>query len=408
MKGSIQVFANEKKDQTPSGYFSLFTPQAVAPVLRFHQSFPDYAPTPLVPLDELAKTFGVASIHVKDESYRFGLNAFKSLGGSFCIGRYLAEQLGISPDEMTYDFLTAEETRKKLGVLTFATTTDGNHGRGIAWTAQRLGHKSVVTMPKGSALERLENIRALGADAEITQLNYDDAVRDTYAKAQKNGWIFVQDTAWEGYEKIPAWIMQGYTTMLQEAVAQYDTVNPVGHVKPTHVFLQAGVGAYAGAAAGFLHAYYGKDCPKIIVVEPDEADCLYRTAKAQDGTLHTVSGDMPTMMAGLACGEPCSIGWEILKRTADFFVSIPDAIAARGMRVLGNPLGTDRRIISGESGAATMGFVSEVLAKKDYAPLRQMLGLDAHAHILCISTEGDTDRENYRAVVWDGKENSEG
>ena len=198
----------------------------------FHQSFPEYAPTPLVSLSSLAEFLGVKSIHVKDESYRFGLNAFKGLGGSFCIGNYVAQKLGMDIADLTYEYLTSPEVKDKLGKLTFITATDGNHGRGIAWTANRLEQGCVVLMPKGSASERLENIRALGAESWITDVNYDDTVRMAKRLADENGWILVQDTAWEGYEEIPTWIMQGYTTMGSEIVEQLEETHP------THIFLQ--------------------------------------------------------------------------------------------------------------------------------------------------------------------------
>ena len=366
-------------------------------VNAFHRSFPEYSVTPLVSLSSLARDFGVANIFVKDESYRFGLNAFKVLGGSFSIGSYLAEKLGMDIDSVSYETLISPEVQKKIGQLTFVTATDGNHGRGVAWTANRLGHKSVVYMPKGSAPERLENIRALGAEASITDLNYDDAVRLANQHAEKYGWVMVQDTAWEGYEKIPLWIMMGYTTMAYEAVQQ------LKGEKPTHIFLQAGVGALSGGVTAFFAALFGdKDRPIITIVEPNKADCIYRTAEADDGKLHFVTGDMDTIMAGLACGEPCTIGWNILRDHADNFISMPDYIAAEGMRVLSNPLGADQRIISGESGAATVGFVSEVLRNPQLAHLKKALKLDANSKILCFSTEGDTDKENYRKIVWDG------
>lgn len=363
----------------------------------FHRSFPEYKETPLVELKALSKRLGVSSIRVKDESVRFGLNAFKVLGGSYALGSFIAKKLGVDLSELPYERLISPEVREKLGPITFVTATDGNHGRGIAWTASKLKQKSVVFMPKGSTEERLQNIQALGAEASITDLNYDDTVRHALACQEQYGWALVQDTAWPGYEEIPGWIMEGYTTMASEIREQLQGE------KPTHIFLQAGVGAMAGAICGYFTALYGDaERPVITIVEPDQADCLYRTAKANDGQLHAVTGDMRSIMAGLCCGEPCTIGWEILRDHADHFISIPDSVAAKGMRVLGNPLPGDVRVISGESGAATMGFVTEVLTNPALRDLKQKLALDSESRILCISTEGDTDRENYRRIVWDG------
>lgn len=374
-------------------------------VNAYHRSFPEYKETPLAHLSCLADELGLGDIYIKDESWRFGLNAFKVLGGSYAIGNYIAKRLGIDIGELTYEKIIAPETKKALGEVTFITATDGNHGRGIAWTANRIGQKCVIYMPKGSAVERLENIRALGADAAITDLKYDDAVRKAKEDGDKNGWVFVQDTAWEGYTEIPTWIMQGYTTLAREAFDQ------LGDVKPTHIFLQAGVGAMSGAMAGFFADVYGDKtgcsvdkggAPIVTIVEPEQADCIYRTAKANDGRLHFAEGDMHTIMAGLACGEPCTIGWKILHDHADFFVRLPEWTAADGMRVLGNPRGSDARVISGESGAATLGLVADVMRKPELADLKERLQLNEESKVLCISTEGDTDRENYLRVVWDG------
>lgn len=372
--------------------------QAIAEKARvFHKSFPEYAVTPLANLSNLATYLGVKSIHVKDESYRFGLNAFKVLGGSFAIGSYIADRLNMDIRDLPYERLISSEIRNMLGDITFVTATDGNHGRGIAWTANRLKQKSVVYMPKGSAEERLNNIRLLGAEASITDMNYDEAVRLANRNAEKYGWVMVQDTAWPGYENIPTWIMQGYTTMAYEAVDQ------LGGEKPTHIFLQAGVGAMSGGLTGFFADLYGDaERPIITIVEPDKADCIFRTAAANDGKLHYVEGDMDSIMAGLCCGEPCTIGWNVLRDHADNFISMDDSIAALGMRILGNPIKDDSRVISGESGAATLGLVAEVLRNPQYEYIKQELQLDENSRILCFSTEGATDLINYRKIVWNG------
>lgn len=395
MVETIKAVANQhpSKDYKKAAIFG--RTQALQ-VKKYHESFPTYYPTKLKKLNHLAQYLGVSAFYIKDESSRFELNAFKGLGGSYCIGKYIGEKCGIPEEQLTYAKLKSEEVRKETEQLTFVTATDGNHGRGIAWTAHELGIKAVVYIPNGSAKERLENIKKLGAEASITDLNYDDTVRFAAQCEREKGWVLVQDTAWEGYEKIPTWIMQGYTTMALEAIEQLQGE------RPTHIFLQAGVGAMAGALAGFFADYYQKEKPTIIIVEPNKADCIYRTAKADDGEIHVVTGDMDTIMAGLACGEPCTVGWEMLRRYADYFISMPDTIAAKGMRVLGNPLLGDERVISGESGAATTGFVTELMTKESLEYLRKAMGIDEKSRVLCFSTEGDTDKKNYRDIVWDG------
>lgn len=396
MQESIKATENHElsRDYAPAALFGKAQAEAVR---SYHASFPGYKATDLKKLDRLAEYLGVESVYVKDESSRFGLNAFKGLGGSYCIGKYIAEKAGIPEAELSFEKLKSAEIREITKDLTFVTATDGNHGRGIAWTCHELGLKAVVYMPKGSAPERLENIRKLGATAEITEFNYDDTVRFAAECEKKYGWVLVQDTAWEGYEKIPTWIMQGYTTMALEAAEQLNAV------ALTHIFLQAGVGAMSGAIAGFFADYYKEKKPVIIIVEPNKADCIFRTANAADGKIHCVTGDMNTIMAGLACGEPCTVGWDMLHRYAEHFVSVPDYVAAKGMRVLGNPIGDDARVISGESGAATLGFAAELMSNASLEELRKQIGLGKNSRILCISTEGDTDQKNYRDIVWDGK-----
>ena len=373
--------------------------EQVQRVRHFHQSFPEYSITPLVKLEVLAEKLGVQSIYVKDESYRFGLNAFKVLGGSYAIAREIGRLLGLKEEELTLDRLLAPDVKERLGTLTFVTATDGNHGRGVAWTAQRLGHRAVVFMPKGTAAERLENIRRLGAEASITNVNYDDTVRLARAYVAEHKGIIVQDTSWEGYDEVPLHIMQGYTTMGSEIVEQ---LQAYGNIKPTHVFLQAGVGAMAGAMAGFIADYYKERRPLITIVEPNQADCIYRTALANDGQLHTVGGALDSIMAGLCCGEPCSLGWRQLAAYADNFVAMPDRAAALGMRVLGSPMGSDAAVVAGESGAAGFGLAMAALWEQDLAELKRSLQLDAKSVILCISTEGATDVANYRRIMWEG------
>lgn len=389
-------YVRNKADIRDNTRAETFGKRKAESVREFHRSFPTYHPTELYNLKELSNIIGVGKLFIKDESTRFGLNAFKSLGASYCIGRILLEKADVSEDELKFDRLLQDDIQGLIGDMTLVTATDGNHGRGVAWAADQLGIPAVVFMPKGSATERLQNIQKLGARAEITDLNYDDTVRFAAACAKNNGWTLVQDTAWDGYEKIPTWIMQGYTTLALEVTEQ------LGEEIPTHIILQAGVGSMAGALAAFFADHYRDKKPIIIIVEPDKADCIYRTAEVNDGTLQIVKGSLNTIMAGLACGEPCAIGWALLKRFADFFISMPDYVAAKGMRILGNPIGDDVRIITGESGAAGLGFVAEVMMKEKYDDIRREVSLGRDAKVLCISTEGATDEENYRRIVWDG------
>lgn len=389
----LNIVYNTNCGKNISQYMPLFSAQRAEISKNFHSTIDGYAPTPLAAFNSTAKQLGAGEIYVKDESYRFGLNAFKALGGSFCVGRYMADLLGKDISDLTYSDLVSSNTKAAVGDITFVTATDGNHGRGIAWTAAKLGQKAVVYMPKGSAAERLENIRKLGAVSDITEFYYDDTVRFAKQQAEENGWVLVQDTAWEGYETIPTYIMQGYLTMAAEAVQQ------LGGKKPTHIFLQAGVGAMSGALAAFFRDTYGFE-PKIVIVEPDKADCFYHTAKTDDGNIHAVGGALDTIMAGLACGEPCTIAWDLLKFCADAFISMEDTVAANGMRIMACPLGSDTKVTSGESGAAGFGAVAEIC--RNHPQIKSDLAIDETSTILCFSTEGATDVENYRNIVWYG------
>ncbi|MCL2221003.1 MAG: diaminopropionate ammonia-lyase [Oscillospiraceae bacterium] len=377
---------------------ALMEPDVVKRIREFHRSFPQYAPTPLVSLDRLAESLGIGGIYLKDESYRFGLNSFKALGCTFAIASYIAQVLGKSVWELDYSSLPAAAS--ELGEFTFYAATDGNHGRAVAWAARELGQRAVVYMNKGCSEVRLRHILNEGAEASISELNYDDTIRFVrgLASASPNSEI-IQDTAWEGYEDIPGWIMQGYAVMALEACEQLEQVGVV----PTHVSLQAGVGAFAGSAQAFVSNFYGDMVPKSFVVEPHVADCYYRSALRGDGEVVNVGGEMRTIMAGLACGEPSPVSWDIMKSKSDYFASIDDADAARAMRVLGAPLEGDTRVISGESGASGMGFLLGLLTNDDLADLRADAGVGKDSHFLVFSTEGDTDPQNYRDIVWNGK-----
>ncbi|TWH52047.1 diaminopropionate ammonia-lyase [Sporomusa sp. KB1] len=401
MTSKVLWVSNDRLKNQPDTMEELdyISEKSIAQATNFHRSFPQYAITPLHELNQLAKAFQVKNIWLKDESYRFGLNAFKVLGGSFAVANYLSKKLGMDIKHVNFELLASPEVKAKLGEITFITATDGNHGRGVAWAARQLGQKAVVYMPKGSAAARFDNIKAEGAAVSITELNYDDTVRLANKHAEENGWVLIQDAAWEGYKDIPAWIMQGYGTIMGEAIQQ---ISELGEDKPTHVFLQAGVGCFAASMLGYLVTKYGENRPVAVVVEPDKAACFYKSVAAGDGNPHAVTGMMETIMAGLACGEPSTLSWDILKYYAQAFVSCPDYVTARGMRILANPLGNDPQVVSGESGAVGLGLLSMLAENKALNALKEKIGLDEHSKILIISTEGDTDAVGYQNIVWNG------
>lgn len=398
MNRKLRMVLNRfEKAQEPGQSVEIMSEENVKRARRFVATFPEYSVTPLRRLKKLAEFSGVSEIYVKDESFRFGLNSFKALGGAWAMGNYLAQRLDRSIDDLSLEELLKPETKEEIGDMTFYTATDGNQGRAVAWVAQRLGQKSVVYMPEGSSQARLNNILACGSDASITDMNYNDAVRYANEMAQKNNGVIIQDTAWEGYTEIPVYILQGYGIMALEALEQ---IRQEGLAEPTHIFLQAGVGSMAGACQGFFASVYGKDCPTSVWVEPDEANCYYQSA-AQN-TLVNISGDMRTIMVGLACGEPNPISFEIAKNWSSAFLSLPDYVSGDGMRILGNPLTGDERIVSGESGAPPTGALVNLMTDPDLEGIRAQLGLDENSRVLLFSTEGDTDPDRYRDIVWRG------
>ena len=381
-------------------YLDLMSEENVKKANEFHKSFPQYSVTPLQKLSALASYLGVKNIYCKDESYRFGLNAFKVLGGSYAMGRYIAQELDRDISELPYSVLSSDKLREEFGQATFFTATDGNHGRGVAWAANRLGQKAVVRMPKGTTKTRFDNIAKEGATVTIEECNYDDCVRMAAAEAAKTELgIIGQDTAWEGYEEIPAWIMQGYGTLVREADEQ---LKADGIERPTHVFVQAGVGSLAGAVVGYFAHKYKDNPPVMAVCEASAADCLYRSAVEKTGNLVNVTGDLETIMAGLACGEGNTIGWDILKNHVTVFASCPDWMSAKATRIYANPLENDPHIVSGESGSVPLGFAFTALHDAEAKDLKEALKLDENSTILVISTEGDTDPVRYREIVWDG------
>lgn len=394
---ALKVILNEVQ---PQGEFpKAFTHEEAKKVRKFHMSFEHYEATELVALDNLAKLLGVKKIFVKDESTRFGLDAFKVLGGSYAVAKLLCEKLGMDITQVNYDYLK-KEAAAKIGNLTFVTATDGNHGRGIAWAAKELGQKAIVYLPKGSAKRRVEAIEELGATAIVTDLNYDDTVQVAMEKAKEIGGYLVQDTAFEGYEDIPTWIMQGYMTMVAEAL---DQLALKGIEKPTHVFLQAGVGSMAGAVLGYLVNRFQGDHPTTIIVEPHAAACIYKSAEIGDGKPHSVGGDLATIAVGLACGTPNPLAWPILRDYSSMFLSCDDVIAARGVRILANPVGDDPKVVSGESGAIGVGALSLIMRNEELKQVRDALNLNENSIVLFFNTEGDTDPVNYGEILWDGK-----
>lgn len=370
---------------------SPFDQKAAENALRFHRDLPMYEETRLVSLRTAANQLGVKAIHLKDESTRFGLKAFKGLGGSYAVFRILCDKLNMDYRTAVFSDFMTDENREKCSEVIFVTATDGNHGRGVAWASSLFGCKAYVYMPAGSTEARRKAIEDAGAEkAVICDLNYDKVVQFARRQAEESGWTLIQDTSWEGYEKIPQWIVEGYLTMAAEICEQLD-----GDV-PTHVFLQAGVGAMAGGILGYLSNAFVANEPVFTIVEPMTVACLYESAKAGDGSIRSISGDPVTIMAGLNCGTPCSITWPTIRDRAGFYCACADEVSKDAMRELSRFPNEEERVVAGECGAVTYGVLKEII--KDNALKREM-GIDEESIILLISTEGDTDPEEYEKIV---------
>jgi diaminopropionate ammonia-lyase len=325
-------------------------------------AWPGYMPTPLVDLPEVAAELGIAKLSYKHEAHRFGLKSFKALGGAYAVERLIASRGGAAD-------------------LVVTSATDGNHGRSVAWGAQRLGIRAIIYIHETVSQGRADAIAAYGAEVRRVPGNYDDAVRAATEAAKLNGWVVVSDTSWPGYETIPKDVMQGYAVMPWECEAQGAT--------PTHVIVQGGVGGMAAAVLSYEWERHGAGRPIFVIVEPDTAACLFESAKARK--LVTVTGDLDTIMAGLACGEPSLLAWRILQPGADAFMTISDGDAADAMLRLALC-----GIVGGESGVAGLAGLRQ-LAQDPAA--RQTLKLDQNAHVLCYGTEGATDPAVYLQIV---------
>lgn len=389
----------EKKDQRMAK--ELFSIDHARDARKFHRQIPGYKMTPLSSLPLLANMLGIGGIYIKDEAQRLTLNSFKVMGGSYAVYRFIKKYLGMEDKDLSFEYLTSKECHDKLKDVTFCSATDGNHGRGLAWASKVLGLKCHIYVHKDTSKPRIEAIKQYGATITIVEGNYDDAVRRAADDAKKNGWYVVSDTSWDGYTEIPTWIMQGYTSILLEAQEQFIAM---GITRPTHVIVQAGVGALAASVVGFYTALFPKNPPIFIVVEPDRAACVYESIKAGDGKPHSVKGDLETIMAGLACGDPSPIAFDILKENADAFIKCRDYVAARGMRILSCPLNGDPFIISGESGAVPLGILYSILAEMDNKEIVEKLKFNKDSLVFMINTEGNTDPIDFRRIIWDGQD----
>lgn len=349
-------------------------------------AWPGYAPTPLRDLGAIAAAAGLGAVRLKDEASRFGLGSFKALGGAYAVARVLAAELarrGVAAQAGSADLVAGTYADATRGI-TVTCATDGNHGRSVAWGAQRFGCRCVIYVHATVSQGRVDAIAAYGAEVRRVAGTYDDAVREAARVAAAEGWFVISDTSYEGYTTVPVDVMQGYRVMAEEALAQWQ--GP----PPTHCFMQGGVGGAAAAVSVQLRGTLDPR-PLFVVAEPDRAACLLASAEA--GEPVAIPGDLDTLMAGLACGEPSLLAWQELARAADAFMAVPDEAAIDCMRLLAR-----QGIVAGESGVA--GLAALLLAAADPAA-RAALNLGPASRVLLFSTEGATDPELYKSLVPD-------
>jgi len=352
--------------------------------------WPGYAATPLHRLPGLAAKLGVAALHYKDECGRFGLKSFKALGGAYAVFRLLRKTVEARNGGEPVDSraLIAGRWRDIVQAVTVTCATDGNHGRSVAWGARLFGCRCVIYVHESVSHGRCAAIAQYGAEVIRVPGNYDDSVRHAADEARRNGWTVVSDTTYEGYREIPIDVMHGYGVMAREIV------RALADEPPTHVFVQAGVGALAGSVCAAFWLAWGARRPQLVIVEPTRADCHFQSGVA--GRPVAVTGDLDTVMAGLACGEVSPLAWEIVDAGASAYVVVDDRFALDAMRVLAAPAPGDPAIVAGETGASGL---AALLAAKERAEIWQTLGLDGRSRVLLIGSEGDTDPEIYRQIV---------
>ena len=329
-------------------------------VYAFHQSLDGYQKTPLLSLEALAKSLHIKGLYVKDESHRFGLNAFKGLGASYAVHEILKS----APE----------------GTHTFVSCTDGNHGKALAWRAQQLGHNAIIFMPKGSEERRIKAIEAYGAKVIVTEMNYDDTVRHAAEYAEAHQYYLVQDTVLPNYTEVPGNVVAGYTTMVQEALEQIPE-------KPTHVFLQAGVGSMAGGVIWYLYNKYGDEMPTVGILEASSVACIYESVKQNRDV--AIGGEPYTAMAGLNCGESNAATFPLIKALAQAYIKCEDDVTFKGMHRAKHPVAGDPKFSSGESSAVGLGFVEMLLSTPDDNETKHQLKIDENAVVLLFSTEGE-------------------
>jgi diaminopropionate ammonia-lyase len=390
----MDIFATARLDYAPGNLQTgdaanrVLTQQDFDAAVAEISAWDGYAPTPLIALADLAARLGIARIDYKHEGPRFGLGSFKALGGSYAALRVLQRELSRqSGQDVALADIRMGKHRDACSGITLVSATDGNHGRSLAWGCQRFGAPCRIYIHAEVSEGRAQAMRDLGADVVRIEGDYDASVALARQEAEANGWFVVSDTSWPGYSEPPRDVMAGYGVMTREAS---DALTQ----PPTHVFLQGGVGGLAASVAAALRQYWGALTPRVVIVEPERAACLIESARRGKATTVTIVEE--TIMAGLSCGEPSEMAWEILAEQASDFLTIPDQIVAPTVRLLARPMDNDPVVEAGESAVA--GLAALIAARQDTA-LSAKLGLDAGSRVLLIGSEGVTDPAIFAEIM---------
>jgi len=366
---SISSFLENKKYKFNKKDILTHLPEKfIEEAIQVISSWKSYSPTPLIKLNKLDKELKLNNVYYKDEDKRFDLKSFKALGGAFAVYKIASEKKDI----------------------TVSTATAGNHGRSVAWGAQRLGLKCKIFISENVSESRAAAMRDLGADVIRVKGNYDNSLKECIEQSSKNKWEIVQDVSWEGYKEVPKMIMAGYTIMIKEIFDEIDS-NSI-----THVFLQAGVGGMAAAMiAGF--AKLSKNIPKFVIIEPENADCVFKSI--QNNKLTSIDIKKETVMGGMSCGDVSSIAWEILKNSTNYCMTIPDNAISTAVALLAESHFSDEKIIGGE--CAVPGLIALIgsFNNKEYL---YKLELNSKSNVLLFGCEGLTDKAMYKKLLHDG------
>ena len=351
--------------------------------------WPGYEASPLHQLRGFAQRSRVGNVYYKDESERFGLKSFKALGGSYAVAcQLLVEIEKQTGSQASMEDLFSGKYAELVSNITVATATDGNHGRSVAWGAEMFGCPCVIYIHAEVSNGREQAMAKFGADVRRIDGNYDDSVKVVAQEAERNNWIIISDNSYPGYLDIPKFVTAGYTVMLGEVVEQLS-----GHI-PSHIFIQGGCGGLASAVCGYFWELWGEKRPRLIVVEPANANCLQLSAL--HGKMMVVDGALETLMAGLSCGEVSQIAWEILATGADDFITLPERFVPLAMQAMANGIEGDPRIEAGESAVAGVGAL---LALADDNEARGVLNFGEESSVLVFGTEGATDPELYEQLI---------